>query len=139
MKHIIIALAFSATAVFAQGNAIEQRKGLFKEMGGASRPVGAMLKGEAPFNATQVKAFADVVSKNSKALPALFPAGTLTGDTTASPKIGEEKAKFDALFADLDKAAVMLASVTDEAVFKTQAGALLKQCGTCHEAYRIKK
>jgi cytochrome c556 len=139
MKRIILALAFTATAAFAQGNLIEQRKGLLKEMGGASRPVGAMLKGEAPFNAAQVKAFADVVSKNSKLLPALFPAGSYTGDTTASPKIGEEKAKFDALFADMDKAAVTLASVTDEAVFKVQAGALLKSCGTCHETYRIKK
>jgi cytochrome c556 len=138
MKRLILALAFTATAAFAQGNVIEQRKGQFKEMGGAAKAIGEMLKGEKPFDkAVSAAAFA-TIAKVSGTVPTLFPAGSYTGDTTASPKIADEKAKFEAMFVELGKSSMMLASA-DEAAFKAGAGGLLKQCGTCHETYRIKK
>lgn len=138
-KYITLAALVASTLVFAQSSVIDQRKALFKEMGAASRPIGAMLKGEQPFDLKLVKAALENYSKNSKALPALFPAGSGTGDTKALPKIWEEQAKYNALFAELDtNATKALASITDEASFKAQMGGILKSCGTCHETYRGK-
>lgn len=133
--------AFGATAVVAQQNPIEARQALMKANGKAAGAIAKMVKGEAPFDlATAKKSFAEFQDAAAK-MPTLFPPDSKTGgDTTASPKIWENmddfKAKFVKFGAD---AKAGEASVKDLDSLKAALGVIGKDCGGCHETYRIKK
>src|ERR1700733_13233857 len=105
IRQIFVAafLTSLATSVYADGDAIQQRQELLKAIGDAIKPVAAMLKGEAPFEAATVKASLATVSANAKKLPALFPDDSKVGhDTRALPAIWSEKDKLNGLFQKLD-------------------------------------
>ena len=137
----VSAIAIGITAVAAQSDPIAARKALMKANGDQAKIGAAMVKGEAPFDLTKAKAifvtFVDAAGK----MPALFPENSKTGgETTAAAKIWEDMADFKARFEKLgtdSKAAE--AKVTDLASFKDSFGAVAKNCGGCHELYRIKK
>lgn len=138
-------LALAAAVVvgaagIAHADAITDRQAILKGWGDATRPVGAMLKGEAPFELAKVQAaLADYVAGTAK-LPGLFPDNSMTGKTEASPKIWQEKAKFEAIFAKLGTdAKAASAAITDEASFKANIGKVLGNCKACHDDYRVKK
>lgn len=121
-------------------SALEDRQTIFKGWGDATRPVGAMLKGEAPFELAKVQAALAAYVDGTAKLPALFPDNSKTGKTEASPKIWEEKAKFEAGFTKLsDAAKAAQTAITDEASFKANIGKVLGNCKACHDDYRIKK
>ncbi|GGH26728.1 cytochrome C556 [Alsobacter metallidurans] len=144
MLRIIIAtaaIAIGATAVVAQSDVIAQRKDIMKSVGGATKDPGAMLKGEAAFDLAKVQKSLATYQDAAKKMPALFPDNSKTGgETTAAPKIWEDMAGFKAAFqkfeADATKAS---AEIKDEASFKANFPAVLKNCGSCHESYRVKK
>lgn len=138
---LTLSLAVAATAVLASPEAIKQRQEIMKGVGDATKAPGAMLKGEAPFDLAKVKTALNTYVEASKKMPGLFPADSKTGgDTTAAPKIWEDKAGFDAGFKKLDEASTAaLTSIKDEASFKATFPTVLKNCGGCHETYRIKK
>lgn len=143
-KFILAGVALAGLTALAGAqnlDAIKARKELFKEMGAATKPVGAMLKKEAPFDLEAVKKALTVYSANMKKQAALFPADSKTGgDTEALPKIWEDKANFEAGLAKLDKdAAVALAAITNEDTFRANMGGVLRNCQSCHETYRVKK
>ena len=74
-------------------------------------------------------------------MPTLYPENSKTGgETTAAPKIWEDQAGFKAAFVkfETESAAAATAS-TDLASFRTAFGGVTKNCGSCHELYRIKK
>jgi cytochrome c556 len=74
-------------------------------------------------------------------MPDLFPANSKTGhDTTASPKIWENMPDFKARFVKFaaDSKAAQT-SVKDLVSLKAAFGAIGKDCGGCHQTYRIKK
>ena len=133
--------ALGATAVVAQQDPIAARQELMKHNGKAAKAIAQMVKGQAPFDlATAKKSFATFEETAAK-MPALFPADSKTGgDTTASPKIWESmddfKAKFVKFGADAKAAE---ASVKDLDSLKAALGVVGKNCGGCHETYRIKK
>jgi cytochrome c556 len=130
-----------ATAVLAQSDMIKERQQLMKGVGNATKEPGGMLKGEAPFDLAKVKATLATYSAAAKKMPALFPADSKTGgDTTAAPKIWEDVAGFKAAFEKFDADATKAsAEIKDEATFKANFPTVLKNCGGCHETYRIKK
>jgi cytochrome c556 len=147
MKPIIIrfaavaAVALAAVGASADDSPIVQRKAILKGFGDATKPVYAMLKGEAAFdNAVVQKALATYID-GAKKLPALFPDTSKTGDDTAAlPKIWEEKAKFEGIFAKLgDDATAAAAAIKDEATFKANFSKVLGDCKACHDDYRQKK
>ena len=144
MKRFLIVAAIAsvaATAVYAQGDVIAQRRDLMKAVGGATRDPGAMLKGEMPFDLAKVQRSLATYSDSASKLPGLYPDTSKTGgDTTAGPKIWEDAAGFKALLAKFDsEAKAAAAAIKDEASFKAAFPNRLKNCGTCHEPYRIKK
>lgn len=143
MKRLVIAglaVALSAGAVLAQ-DAIAQRRDLMKAVGGATRDPGAMLKGEQPFDLDKVQKSLAVYQDSAKKMPGLYPADSKTGgETSAAPKIWEDSAGFKAAFDKFGAdAAAAAAAIKDEASFKANFPNVLKNCGSCHESYRVKK
>jgi cytochrome c556 len=128
-------------AVSAQSDPIAARKALMKTNGDQAKIASAMLKGDAPFDLTKAKlALASFQDAGEKA-PALFPDNSKTGgDTAALPKIWEDKADFNARLAKLAAdAKAASGTVTDLDSFKAAMGTIGKECGGCHELYRVKK
>lgn len=147
MKSLFRTLVLSAAALvgvsaaIAEGDAIAQRKDVLKGFGDATKPVVGMVKGEAPFDLAAVQKTLNVYIDGAKKLPTLFPDNSKTGgDTAALPKIWDEKAKFDGLFAKLGaESKTALEAIKDEATLKAQFPKLLGNCKACHDDYRQKK
>jgi cytochrome c556 len=135
------AVVIGITAVAAQSDPIASRKEIMKGVGAQTKTGAAMAKGEAPFDqakATQIfTTYEDAASK----MPNLFPANSKTGgETTAAPKIWEDMDGFKKGFAKFgEDAKKAKSSVKDLDSFKQNFGTVTKNCGGCHEGYRIKK
>ena len=143
MKRFVLAvaaLAIAATGVVAQ-DVIAQRRALMKTNGDQAKIGTAMSKGEVPFDLAKAQAifvsYADAADK----MPSLFPENSKTGgDTAAHPKIWESKADFDAKMKKFgDDAKAAQAKVKDLDSFKATYAEVMRNCGGCHETYRIKK
>ncbi|TCR63374.1 cytochrome c [Bosea sp. BK604] len=134
-------LTIGLSAVVAQTNPIVERQNTMKSIGAATRDGAAIAKGEAPFDAAKVQAIFKTYSDSAKKMATLFPDGSQTGDkTTAAPKIWEDQAGFKASLAKFDsEASAASAAATDLASFRTGFGNVTKNCGTCHETYRVKR
>jgi cytochrome c556 len=144
MRKFIFAistLALVTTAAFA--DVIADRKAVMKENGKQVGVLVKMVKGEADFDAAAVKAALTALNDNVQKIDvaASFPPGSDKGDTTASPKIWEDPAGFQA---QVDKfkevtAAAAAAPAQDLEALKPQLGSIGQSCQSCHEAFRIKK
>lgn len=143
MRHLVAVglLIALTTAVAAQNvEVIAQRQQIYKGFGAATKPIGAMLKGDSPFDLAVVKTALTTYAEGAKKLPTLFPDDSKTGhDTEALPVIWTSKDDFNGRFAKLasDSEAAMTA-ITDEASFKATMPKLLGECGACHKIYRAK-
>jgi len=137
----VAVFAFGVTAVVAQQDPIAARKTLMKANGQNAGAVVKMIKGDEPFDLAKVKAALATFEDAAAKMPNLFPPNSMTGgETAASPKIWESmddfKAKFVKFGADAKAAEASIKDLdTLKAVFQTVG----KNCGGCHELYRIKK
>ena len=144
MKKLVLALSVVA---FVGGPAladpIEDREAIMKERRDLVGQIAPIVKGEKPFDAAAVMAALEGLKANAEKfdVEALFPAGSDQGDTAASPKIWEDMAGFKAVAGDYRAAveAAVAAAPQDVEALKTHFGAITKNCGTCHETYRLKK
>ncbi len=127
--------------MIAQQDAIAARKALMKATGGQAAVASKMIKGEEPFDLAKAKTVFTTFEDSAAKMPALFPPNSKEGgDTTASPKIWEAKADFEARFAKFGAdAKAAAAKVTDLDSLKTAFGDVAKNCGGCHNDYRVKK
>lgn len=144
MRKLIVAislLAFTGSAALA--DPILDRQLLMKERGKVVGELAKVAKGEQAFDATQVATALQALQVNAEKFDAevLFPAGSDTGDTTASPKIWEDMAGFkaDADKFEADVKAAAAAPPADLDALKAQMGVIGSNCSTCHQNYRIKK
>lgn len=134
-------VSVATTAVVAQQDPIAARKALMKESGAATAAVVKMTKGETPFDLAtaqkSMKTYQDVASK----MPALFPDTSKSGgETTAAPAIWENMADFKARFVKFEAdAKAAEASVKDLDTLKAAVANVTRNCGGCHETYRVKK
>jgi cytochrome c556 len=137
---VLTTLALGVTAVLAESDAIAQRQALMKANGKATGPIVAIMKG-GPFDLSAVQAALKTYADAGQKGPTLFPDDSKTGgDTEALPAIWDNKKDFDARFAKLASDATdALSSIKDEATFKSVMPGVLKNCGGCHELYRVKK
>lgn len=135
-------LAAGAGAVTAANEPQVVRQQSMKAIGGAMGAMGAIAKGEKPYDAATVQAALTTISKNAKDFPSHFPAGSETGfETAASPKIWQNMADFKAESNKLAQVAdAQLASMPAD---QAGVGATLKAvggvCGECHQNYRLKR
>lgn len=141
---IIVGCALAAAVVssaYAQSAAIAKRKDILKGFGDVTKPVAAMLKGEAAYDGAAAQKALAAYAAGSKELKGLFPDDSKTGgDTAALPRIWEEKAKFEGIYDKLAADATAAAgAIKDEASLKANFGKVLGNCKACHDDYRAKK
>lgn len=145
LRTVFVALAMAGcgmTAVMAAGEPQEVRQGLMKGVGQSMGALVAIAKGEKPYDDAVVTASLETISKNVKAFADQFPAGSETGmESEASPKIWENMADFKAKAAKLgtDVDATLAQLPADQAAVGAALGTIGKNCGDCHQTYRLKK
>ena len=83
---------------------------------------------------------ARMLARWARAMPALFPAGSNVGRTTANPAVWSDRPGFEAAAARYAEAATKLAQLAeanDKAGFAAQYQVVGETCGACHKAYRL--
>jgi cytochrome c556 len=148
MKRIVVVvatvLAFSAGAVVAQQDQVKRTQAMMKDNGKNAGALSAMVKGEKPYDQSTVNAALAQFEDTAKNLPTLFPESMkglkMEGDYDPSPKIWEDKAGFESQIKSFAK---VVADAKDKVknldTLKAELPVIGKQCGACHETYRIKK
>lgn len=146
MKRVLIvggALLLGMGAVWAQQDSLKEVQTLMKGNGKNAGAMSAMVKGEKPYDQATVDAALAQFAETAKKLPNLFPASAkgvkLDGDYSASPKVWEDKAGFDARIASFAKVVgEAKGKIKDLDSLKANLSAIGKECGGCHETYRVK-
>jgi len=120
---------------------VKQRQAAMTLQGKYLGPIGAMMKGAAPYNA-------DVVALNATFLENLarmpwdgFVASTQGEKSKTKPDAFKDTAKFKAASDALESATAKLgaaARARDEAGVRASFGAVAKACGSCHDDFREK-
>ncbi|MBS0246952.1 MAG: cytochrome c [Proteobacteria bacterium] len=135
---LVATVALATTAVVAQQDPIATRKDLMKANGRNAGVIVKMVKGEEAYDPAKVKAAFDQWDETASKFGALFPDSSKEGDTRALPAVWTERAKFDAAIAkfkkDVDDNRAKAMSGADG--LKVALGAVGKNCGDCHEAFR---
>jgi cytochrome c556 len=140
VASLVVALSVGGAAVAViASDAFHDRHMAMEAVGDAMKPLGAIAKKQAPFDAAVVKANATTIADNLKKAHALFPAGSGGGESLAKPEIWTDAAGFEKGMKDAHAAAVALQSVSEEAAYGPALGALGSNCKSCHDKYRIPK
>ena len=140
---VVGTLLLGVSAVVAQQDKVNQNQTIMKSNGKNAGVLAAMVKGEKPYDQAAVDAALTQLDETAKKLPTMFPESVkglkAEGDYSASSKIWEDKAGFDAHIATFAKAvADAKASVKDLDTLKVSLPVIGKSCGGCHETYRLK-
>jgi cytochrome c556 len=135
----VAGLTLGASLAVLAADAFHDRQTAMEQIGDAMKPLGAMAKKEAPFDAAAVQASATTIADNLKKAAGLFPAGSGGGESQAKADVWTDAAGFEKAMKDAHAAAVALQSVKDEAAFGPALGALGASCKSCHDKYRLPK
>ena len=135
----VAGIVLGASLAVVAADAYQDRHMAMEMVGDAMKPLGAMAKKAAPFEAAAVKANATAIADNLKKAQGLFPAGSGGGESRAKPEIWTDAAGFEKGMKDAHAAAVALQAVSDEAAFGPALGALGATCKSCHDKYRLPK
>jgi cytochrome c556 len=146
MKRILVVgatLLLGIGAVWAQQDAAKEAQTFMKGNGRNAGAMSAMVKGEKPYDQATVDAALAQFEETAKKLPTLFPASVkgvkLEGDYSTSPKIWEDKAGFDAKIASFAKVVgEAKGKIKDLDTLKATLPVIGKECGGCHETFRVK-
>jgi cytochrome c556 len=147
MKRIVVVaavLAFSAGAVVAQQDQVKRTQAMMKDNGKNAGALSAMVKGEKPYDQATVNAALAQFEDTAKNLPTLFPESMkglkLEGDYDPSPKIWDDKAGFESQINSFAKVvADAKGKIKNLDTLKAELPVIGKQCGGCHETFRIKR
>jgi len=150
MKRFLVALAVIAGSAGFAGSVqaqqkpedvIKYRKAVMTVQSWNMRPLALMVKGQQPYDAALFAWYAGVIQSTSFMLPDAFAPGSDKGDTRARPEIWTDAAKFkqvvDNFNADATKLVAAIKAGNLDAV-KGPFGALAKNCGGCHNDFRMK-
>lgn len=142
MLTLATAVAVPAHAQFAKvEDAIKYRKSALSLMGTHFGRIGAVVKGEKPYDKAAVAADAALVETLSKLPWSAFPAGSETSDSKARPEIWKEQDKFKAASEKMQTEVAKLSTAAksgDLAAIKTAFGDAGKSCKACHDDFRRK-
>lgn len=147
MKYILASIAlvtlaaapFTAQAQFAKAeDAVKYRQSAFALMGAHMGRVGAVVKGERPFDKAAVEADVAVIEMMSKLPWNAFPQGS-EQNTKAKPEIWKEQDKFKAGADKLQAETAKLSAAAksgDLNAIKAAFGGVGQSCKACHDNYR---
>jgi cytochrome c556 len=144
MRTVVIVgtLLLGIGAVVAQQDAVKEAQTVMKANGKNAGALAAMIKGEKPYDQATVDTALAQFADTAKKLPTLFPDSIKgmqpEGDYTISPKVFEDKAGFAEHTASFGKT-VSDAKIKDLDSLKATLPVIGKQCGGCHETFRVKK
>jgi cytochrome c556 len=129
--------------VAAQQDQVKQTQAVMKDNGKNAGALAAMVKGEKPYDQAAVNAALAQFEETIKKFPTLFPDSIkglkAEGDYSASPKVWEDRAGFNEHITTFAKAvADAKGKITDLDSLKVVLPTIGKQCGGCHETYRVK-
>ena len=141
---VVGALLRGAGVVMAQQDLVKQNQDTMKANAKNLGGMIAMVKGEKPYDQATVTAALAQLDETAKKLPTMFPDSIKGmnpgGDYEVSPKIWEDRAGFKARIDGFAKiVAEAKTKITDLDTLKATAPAIGKECGNCHETFRIKK
>jgi cytochrome c556 len=130
-------------AVAAQQDQVKLTQDVMKGNGKNAGALSAMVKGEKPYDQATVDAAIAQFEDTVKKFPTLFPDSIKglkpEGDYSATAKVWEDKAGFKEHIASFAKAvADAKGKIKDLETLKVVLPAIGKQCGGCHETYRVK-
>jgi cytochrome c556 len=143
LRTVVIAgaLLIGVGAVMAQD--AKDTQAMMKANGKNAGALAGMVKGEKPYDQAAVDAAFAQFAATAKKFPTLFPASMkgmkLEGDYDASPKVWDDKAGFDEHAASFAKTVdETKGKIKDLETLKANFPGVTKQCGGCHETYRVK-
>jgi cytochrome c556 len=140
---VVGTLLLGVGAVAAQQDVVKQTQVVMKGNGKNAGALSAMVKGDKPYDQATVDAAMAQFEDTVKKFPTLFPDSTKglkpEGDYSASEKVWEDKAGFKEHIASFAKAvADAKGKIKDLDTLKATLPVIGKQCGGCHETYRLK-
>jgi cytochrome c556 len=145
MRTVVIVgtLLLGVGAVMAQQDQVKQTQAMMKGNGKNAGALAAMVKGEKPYDQATVDAAMAQFEDTVKKFPTLFPDSIKgmkpEGDYYASPKVWDDKAGFHEHIASFSKVvADAKGKIKDLDTLKATLPVIGKQCGACHETYRVK-
>ena len=145
MRTVVVvgALLLGVGAVVAQQDQVKVAQDFMKGNGKNAGALSAMVKGEKPYDQATVDTALAQFEDTAKKLPTLFPASIkglkADGDYSSSSKVWEDKAGFDEHIASFAKAVTdAKGKVKDLETLKVVLPTIGKQCGACHETFRVK-
>ena len=120
---------------------IRMRKGALTVMSWNFGVIGAMVKGQRPYDQAEATKRAEAVAFASHLPWEAFGPGTDTGDTRALPAVWQQGDKFKAGQERLQSETAKLVQAAqsgDAGQLKSQFGATAKACSACHDDFRKK-
>jgi len=140
---LIGAVGLTALAFADDADVIKGRRALMKANGEGAKVIGAMMKGEGPFDAAKATAALTDMAKAAHGFGVDFAKnftdGSKTGDTKASPDIWANKDEFvkRAMAFEADATAALTAVSAGGDAFNAAAGKMFGNCKGCHEKYKM--
>ena len=136
---VLAGVAFGS--VVAADGTHDSRVALMKKNGAAAGSLGAIAKGDKPYDADVAKTALTTIAETAKVFPDQFGPDSDKTDQEVNPKLWDNMDDFKAKAAKLSTDAEMaLAQLPAD---QAGVGATLKtlggDCGACHQAYRILK
>ena len=145
-RSILVAsvLLLGLGSVMAEPDQVKDTQAMMKGNGKNAAALSAIVKGEKPYDQATVDAALAQFNDTANKLPVLFPASikgkTFEGDYSPSAKIWEDQPGFKEHIASFAKAvSAAKGKIKDVDSLKAELGIIGKQCGGCHETFRIKK
>jgi cytochrome c556 len=145
------ALALGAVVAEAQApagagrQAVEERRAVYKLIGANFRPLGAILKGEAQYDAADAKKRLARIAALAPYTAEVFPDVSNLGepDSKARPEVWTQKADFEAKQkAFIEHVGALVAANDKDQAFsdnvKTALTTVAQDCKGCHDDYKLK-
>jgi cytochrome c556 len=140
MACAVLALGVTAASAQSCQDIIDKRQTLMKHSAADAKIASSMTRGETPFDLAKTQEIYATFAADASAMPTLFPDCSKTGDhTTAAPAIWEKPDDFKAAIAKF-AADIKAAQDSTKDLDGLKAGfpTIGKDCGSCHQTFRVK-
>ena len=120
---------------------VSLRMQMMKNTGAAMGMAGKMAKGAMDYDPVVAEAAFRIMNAAAAGFGSVFPEGSMTEKSEASPKVWSDAAGFEAAAAKFlaDTTMAVEAKPQDKAAFMKVFGQVASNCKGCHQDYRVKK